>query len=285
MPWRVGGTKLCLELMTRHEFELIDAAKAGDKRALADLVEEYQNAVYRFGRAMCGSSEDAKDVLQETLITALQKVGEFRGDASFRTWLYTIARSHCSRKRRKGNREILARDDLEHNTREVADSAPLAADELVAATERSQVAAAIAELEPMYKEVLVLRDIEGLTAPEVAQTLGITVQAVKSRLHRARAKVRELLALALDSERERPPGCPDVVGMLSRSLEGELKGVDCQTMQSHVDSCPACKAECDALQRILRVCSNAGQSEVPPEVRAALGELTEQLRTRRILSR
>ncbi len=262
----------------RDEYELIDAAKAGDRAALAGLVERYQDAVYRFGRAMCGSPEDAKDVLQDTLITALQKVGDFRGEASFRTWLYAIARSQCSRKRRKGSRELLATEE-QYGIRELPDPAPLAVEALESVAERSLVAEAIAQLSPMYREVLILRDMEGLTAPEVAETLGLTVEAVKSRLHRARAKVRDLLSQSRASEAQRADGCPDVVEMLSRSLEGELRGIDCDAMQAHVDQCPACKMECDSLKRILSLCSTAGAEEAPTEVKIAMQVVLARLRT------
>ena len=264
--------------MTKNdEYELIDAAKSGDRAALVGLVEKYQDAVYRFGRAMCGSSEDAKDVLQETLITAVEKVGDFRGDASFRTWLYAIARSQCSRKRRKGSRELLASEE-QYGIRELPDPAPLAVDELESFAERALVTSVIDQLQPIYKEVLVLRDIEGLTAPEVAASLDLTVEAVKSRLHRARAKVREGLLEALHVERTRSAACPDVIDMLSRHLEGELRGIDCDTMQAHVDQCAPCRSECDALRRVLSVCSTAGSEQAPAAVKDEMKALLERIR-------
>jgi DNA-directed RNA polymerase specialized sigma24 family protein len=75
------------------DFVLIDAARTGDRSALAGLVGRHQDAVYRFGRLMCGSVEDAKDVVQDTMMKVLEKVGDFRGESSFRTWLYAIAQS------------------------------------------------------------------------------------------------------------------------------------------------------------------------------------------------
>src|SRR5512138_2215160 len=86
--------------MAENDQALIEAARAGDRRALEKLLDRHQSAVYRFGMKMCGESEDAKDVLQETLFAAARTLPEFRGASSVSTWLYTIARSFCLKKRR-----------------------------------------------------------------------------------------------------------------------------------------------------------------------------------------
>jgi RNA polymerase sigma-70 factor (ECF subfamily) len=90
----------------------------------------------------------------------------------------------------------------------------------------------------MYREVLVLRDVEGLSAPEVGEVLGLSVEAVKSRLHRAAIAVRERVAPALGAAEPPKPGCPDVLPLLSRHLEGELKPETCQEMERHLATCP-----------------------------------------------
>src|SRR5579872_1247710 len=147
------------------------------------LLARHAPAVYRFGAKMCRDPEDAKDVVQDTLLAAARGLREFRGGASLSTWLFTIARSFCVKKRRRRvgePTETIALDS--EGTRGIAatDAPPDAAAEdreLGAALE-----AAIAALDPMYREVLLLRDVEGLTAPEVASVLGISVDALKSRL-------------------------------------------------------------------------------------------------------
>src|SRR5512143_1364177 len=80
---------------------LLDRARTGDRRALEDLIGRHQRRVYRFGLKMCRDPEDAKDVLQETLLAAARTVKDFRGASSVSTWLYTIARSFCIKKRRR----------------------------------------------------------------------------------------------------------------------------------------------------------------------------------------
>jgi RNA polymerase sigma-70 factor (ECF subfamily) len=131
--------------------------------------------------------------------------------------------------------------------------------------------------------VLVLRDVEGLTAPEVAQVLGISVDAVKSRLHRARALMRERLEPLLPSE-EKPAlavasgGCPDIVSLFSRHLEGEIGPELCERMERHVAGCRRCDAACNSLKHTLALCRAEPQGNVPSDlqqlVRRAVRELS-----------
>lgn len=125
---------------------------------------------------------------------------------------------------------------------------------------------ALSLMDSPNREVLMLRDVEGLSAKEVAGVVGIGVAAVKSRLHRARAELRRLLD-------ERPynpkPGCPNIRREFSRHLEGELDQALCSTLQLHVASCDACRRECDELQLALAACSSA-KAEVPADVQARI---------------
>lgn len=249
---------------------LLAALHAGDDQALARLLERHAPAVYRFGARMCRDPEDAKDVVQDTLLAAARGLRDFRGGSTLSTWLFTIARSFCIKKhrRRAGEPEHVVALDSDEG-RAVAAPAP-APDETAADKEiGAALEDAIQALEPAYREVLVLRDVEGLTAPEVASVLGIGVDAVKSRLHRARSAVRERLAPML-APREEPAAasdCTDVVPMLSRYLEGEIGAMECAAMEKHVAGCPRCAGRCDALRRTLALCSaSAREGTVPPDV-------------------
>lgn len=255
---------------------LLSAFRSGDRKALETLLERHAPAVHRFGAKMCRDPEDAKDVVQDTLLAAARGLREFRGGAALSTWLFTIARSFCIKKRR---RRVGAPD--EHHSLDELDEgragAPAAHEALPdeAAGNReigAALDAAIGELEPMYREVLLLRDVEGLTAPEVGQVLGIGVDAVKSRLHRARVAVRDQLApLLTPSEPPSPAGCPDLVPVLSRYLEGDIGPEQCAAMERHVAQCPRCKARCDSLRSTLALCRRSAQSgTVPPEVQVAV---------------
>jgi RNA polymerase sigma-70 factor (ECF subfamily) len=129
---------------------------------------------------------------------------------------------------------------------------------------------AIAALDPMYREVLVLRDVEGLSAPEVAEIMGLSVEAVKSRLHRARVNVRAHIAPVLGIPEPTTPapeesGCPDIVDLFSKHLEGDISGSVCRSLEEHLRGCDRCRARCDSLRATLSLCSQSGD-EVPPRV-------------------
>lgn len=267
--------------MENTDQALLDKARAGDRAALEELLERHQRTVYRFGLRMCRDPEDAKDVLQDTLLAVARTVRDFRGASSVSTWLYTIARSFCIKKRRRSKfapTEEASLDAREPGAeaRQVADPARGADESLAGRQVEAALEAAIASLEPMYREVLVLRDVEGLTAPEVAEVMGLSVEAVKSRLHRARVAVREAVAplLALPPP---PPAaakaaepCPDVVALFSRHLEGEISSSVCAEMELHLARCPGCRERCDSLQRTLALCKAAPLPEVPETVQASV---------------
>jgi RNA polymerase sigma-70 factor (ECF subfamily) len=260
-----------------HE-ALVGAAQGGDADALDVLLRHYQPRLYRFGMKMCRDPEDAQDVLQETLFAAARTLGGFRGASSVSTWLYTIARSFCIKKRRRSvfAPEFVSLEAAAPLAEAARDRAPdperrLAEKELATALE-----SAIASLEPQQREVLLLRDVEGLPAAEVAEVTGTSVAAVKSRLHRARVAVRDRLAPLLAPPVSQPPAvggpCPEVVDLLSRHLEGEIGPEACDAMQRHVAACPHCKAACASLEETLRLCRAAA----PPEVPAALQDSIRQ---------
>jgi len=258
--------------------DLLAQARAGSRQSLETLLERHQAQVYRFAMKMCRDPEDAKDVLQETLLTMARGVRDFRGASSLSTWLYTVARSFCIKKRRRSKFAPAEPRSLETGaaaeTQALADSAE-GADELLAGKEVERaLEQAIGALEPMYREVLLLRDVEGLTAPEVAEVLGVTTQAVKSRLHRARLSVRERLEplLGIRTDLPKAPGtCPDVLTMLSQHLEDEISADLCAQMERHLESCGHCRGACDTLKRTLALChASAAAKEVPAPVQASV---------------
>ena len=264
---------------------LLESARSGDRSAIEQLLTRHQGRVYRFGMKMCRDSEDAKDVLQDTLLAAARGLPEFRGASSLSSWLFTIARSYCIKKRRKTSRgAALARASQETSDLEAAVDPGVAPDELASGRQLGvALDAAIDDLDPTSREVLVLRDVEGLSAPEVAQVLGISVDAVKSRLHRARVAVRAKLAPVLGLPHEEAAGdrtCPDVLAAFSRHLEGDISADACARMEAHLTGCARCRGACDSLKQTLALCRTTRSAEVPPQVqalvRAALrGLLTE----------
>jgi RNA polymerase sigma-70 factor (ECF subfamily) len=257
--------------------ELLTAARQGDAAALETLLVRYQPHLYRFGLRMCGNEEDAGDVAQESLISMARSLRDFRGDSSVSSWLYTIARRFCIKKRRRSKFAPAREESLDapgiDAAQHLADPAP--SPEQTAANRELQHALtrAIDGLEPPQREVLLLRDVEGLSAPEVAKVLGISVDAVKSRLHRARVAVRQALALVLGSPSDEPPRdsmCPDVLMLFSQHLEGDIDPTLCATMEAHLARCSRCRGTCESLKRTLAVCRELPTPEVPASIAASI---------------
>lgn len=261
--------------MPADEAQIIRAAQGGDEGAILALVDRYQHAVYRFGRRMCPTESDAEDVVQETLLTAVQKIGSFRGEASFTSWLFAIVRSGCS----KRQRALIRQPVLEPI--EQIDHGPAPDEVLSRQRLRAALDTALSTIDPMYREVLLLRDVEGMTAPEVGAALDLSVAAVKSRLHRARAMLRERVERILEPEMARnrsPAGEGAELGLvLSQYLEGELTRSQCEEIEARLAESPECRGACEVLRRLLGECKSC-RLEQPPEsltrrVRSAIQEL------------
>ncbi len=257
--------------------ELLAAARQGDTAALETLLVRYRPHLYRFGLRMCGNVADAGDVAQESLISMARSVRDFRGDSSVSSWLYTIARRFCIKKRRRSKFAPTREESLDtpgtNAAQHLADPRPTPEE---TATNRELATAlthAIDALEPSQREVLVLRDVEGFSAPEVAKILSMSVEAVKSRLHRARVAIREELAPTLRRPGIGPPRgvlCPDVLTLFSQHLEGEIDPSVCATMEAHLAQCHHCHDACESLKRTLAICRQLPTPEVPTSLAASV---------------
>ena len=166
------------------------------------LYKDHVDLMYRFAHRLCGEPEAAKDLVQETFLNAYRGFDKFRGDAQISTWLYTIASRAClrMRRRRKGapERELSLEEFIPASDGEFRLQIPIEGLSPEAALQNKQLRealdAAISQLPKKYKMVLVLRDMEGLSAKEVGAIMGLNERAVKSRLHRARLFVRRELS-------------------------------------------------------------------------------------------
>lgn len=229
------------------------------------VLESVAPSIRRFALGMCKNDADADDVVQDALLSIATKLDSFEGRSAFSTWAFTLARTACSRRRRGlKNRPADGDDVLETRPSEARGPEERVAGEEIG----TLVARALDVLPEDYRAVLLLRDGEGLTAPEAAAVLGTSVDALKSRLHRARAALRETLGPVLDGDVPRPgPDCPDVIAALSRKLEDDLDARACARMEEHVQSCPACARTCDTLKTALRACRSA-PGKVPAHVKA-----------------
>ncbi len=171
-------------------------------KAFDKLYRDHVDLIYRFAHRLCGEPEAAKDLVQDTFLNAYRGFERFRGDAQISTWLYTIASRAClrMRRRRKGapDRELSLEEFIPTSDGEFRLQIPidgLSPEEALQNKElRRALDAAIDQLPKKYKMVLVLRDMEGLSAKEVGTIIGLNERAVKSRLHRARLFVRRQLS-------------------------------------------------------------------------------------------
>jgi RNA polymerase sigma factor (sigma-70 family) len=162
--------------------DLFEAARLGDPQAIASLLETAQPNIRRYARATCRSSADAEDATQEALWILFRHVGTIRSWLAFSAWLFSVVRRECLRLARKAGLAS-AIDDGEAEALLLRPEADL----------RLDVAAAFEALPPHYRDVALMRDVKEMTIDEIAVALGATRQAVKARLHRARALLREYL--------------------------------------------------------------------------------------------
>ncbi len=268
---------------SQSDGELLERARRGESKALEKLLRRYQPMLLRFGLKMCRHRQDAEDVVQESMLAAVKNISSFRGSANVSTWLYTIARSFCIKKRRKSKfapaREESIEQDTRREVRTIASSANTPEEAAFSHELGHAMDKAIGDLEDNYREVLVLRDIEGLKADEVSEVLGISVAAVKSRLHRGRKILRSQLAPWLENRPSTPApmGCPDIITAFSQKLEGDIDANICADMEAHVKACPHCDARCNSLKRVLSICSASPTPEVPSHLQEAVKKAVETL--------
>ncbi|MEQ1832974.1 MAG: sigma-70 family RNA polymerase sigma factor, partial [Candidatus Eisenbacteria bacterium] len=168
------------------EARLLKAARAGDAAALRDLLTRASAPAWRWSRGFCRNSEDAADLVQDVLHMLLRSLERFRGDASLSTWTYVVARRACARRQQRGKRQQPLDAPAYAHLRDIPDAAAGPARRLERRELAERLESAIAELPQAQRAVLVMRDVEGLSAAEVGEALGLGERAVKSRLHRAR---------------------------------------------------------------------------------------------------
>lgn len=176
--------------------ELIRRSAAGDREAFALLATRHEAALYRFAVRTCGGEREAEDALQDGLLAAWRGAPTYRGDSSARTWLFQVVVNACHRRhrRRAGRRgadePMEAAGDIAVD--ESGPEARVGAREVGRALDE-----ALASMDADAREVLLLRDVEGLSGEETAAALGIGLAAMKSRLHRARLDIKQRVEAAL----------------------------------------------------------------------------------------
>ena len=181
--------------MTRElEVQIVQRVLQGDVNAFEKLVLEYEKSVYAITQRMTGNAEDAADMTQETFIKAYNSLSSFRGDSKFSVWLYRIATNVCldflrSRSRKPTVSLSVEDDDGEEVELDIADESQSPERLLERGLTRDAVRRGLNALSPEYRQILLLREIQGLSYEEIADVLTLEVGTVKSRIFRARKRL------------------------------------------------------------------------------------------------
>ena len=191
------------EIRVDRDAALVEALRRGEPQAMEQLVETYADRVYRLTLRITGSKEDAEEATQDALWAAGRKIHTFKGDSAFGSWLYRIAANAAYMKLRARKakapeiaiEEVLpALDEGGLHFEPMDDWSPRVDDRLLNGELREVLDAAIGELPADYRTALVLHDVEGMSNPDVAEALGVSLPAVKSRVHRSRLHLRKRLS-------------------------------------------------------------------------------------------
>lgn len=179
----------------------VEAARRGDKQAFSQLVQAYQRPVFNLTYRMLGNSEEAEDAAQETFLRAYARLGQYDPQMKFSTWVFSIANHHCIDRLRKRRATHISIDDnpvLEN----LQEDTPQPEHQALEQEQSIELQGLINLLEPEYRTPLVLRYWEEMSYEEIAEAMGVTVAAVKSRLFRAR---QQLMALYSSDQSEAAP--------------------------------------------------------------------------------
>jgi RNA polymerase sigma-70 factor (ECF subfamily) len=196
-------------LINLSDQALIERIRAGDYQAFESLVTRYESKVYRLTVRMLRNPQDAEDALQETFLQVFRGLPGFEGRSQFSTWLFRLATNVCLMRIRHRETEpskLLPLEDYlpkleEGDGLQMTDWADRPEDALLSKESREKMMEALDKLPPEYRAVFILRDIEGFSNAETGESLGISVAAVKSRLHRARLALRGMLSGYFEKER------------------------------------------------------------------------------------
>lgn len=179
-----------------EESKLVELAKSGDRQALAQLVKNNEQTVYNFSFKICRDRDKAEHIMQETFFSMIKSLHQFDGNSKISTWLYRIVSNHClmlARKDKSRTFVSIDNDDELYEDKYTADWSNIPNQDIENTELKKILDESIDKLSPEYRIVFLLRDVEGLSTEETAQLTELTVPAVKSRLHRARAFLRKEL--------------------------------------------------------------------------------------------
>jgi len=284
--------------------EAIERLRSGDTKSVEDAIELLQGTVYAFSMKVCGHPEDAEDTMQEVLMRSLPHLAKIGDPRALAVWLYTVTRNRCWRMRRKvahSPKQTLSLDELAPDDAELSrllqDHAKGPEAQLLDGEKDRLLQQAVLALPAPYRMVLVLHDMEELTAEQVAQVLGLKPGTVRVRLHRARLALRKQMSRTIHRAPvkragrkkraakksapkypHRPAACRQIFANLSEYLDGFLEPGTCEKMRTHIESCPPCVAFLDDLRSAVDRCRS-----LEPKCDAAVASRLRSILTREYL--
>ena len=176
------------------ESEAIERAKQGDAGAFEALYDLHKRRVYSLCLRMTANAAEAEDLTQEAFLQLFRKIGTFRGESAFSTWLHRMAVNVVLMRLRKKNLPVVPLDDPLETEEESSKKEPGAPDQkLAGSVDRMQIQRAVDALPPGYRTIFVLHDVQGYEHNEIADLVGCSIGNSKSQLHKARMKLRDLL--------------------------------------------------------------------------------------------
>ncbi len=205
-PAPAVGTRYVTAPLTDDEARFIAALRRRDERAFNALLLRFQDRVFNLIRRLLQSPEEARDVTQEVFVSVFEKIESYRGDASISTWIYRIATNHAKNRikylSRRKDKQTESFEAMLHPPSEGRLSASIPRPDVAVARGRVAmlVDRALGELDEEQRIVVVLRDVEGQSYEEIAEITGLNLGTVKSRLHRARVRLKEMLGPHLDRQ-------------------------------------------------------------------------------------
>jgi len=277
--------------------EAIEVLRSGDPTGTDRVLELIQQTVFSFSMKVCGHREDAEDTSQEVLFKATEHLPKLEDPGVLTTWLYTVAKNACLMRRRKSKsapKEMLSleelmpdRQELEALEQSVPDSPEHS---LLREEEADRVRQAVLRIPPHYRLILVLHDMEELLTEDVAAITGLTENAVRVRLHRARLFVRKELAhsgtpsvppktsrkLTRKSNGSRSESCRKMFAALSDYLDEKLDDSLCADLEKHLSGCVPCQTFVQDLKLTIREIKSYKSESLDRHAAAAIRRIVLQ---------
>lgn len=259
-----------------HDEPLTSAVPAAE--AIPRLLEEHGGKIYGLGLRLCGSPDEAEDLVQETFLQAFRSWNEFEGRSQPSTWLYTIASHLCQRLHRKRSGEPAHMESLEEllpGPGAVVPQPPNGDDpehEQIRREAEERLERAIVELPDEFRLPLILKDLLELPVARVAEALGVKEATVKTRLHRARLKLRQVLAEGLPApaspQEPRHPSVHMCLDLLQAKQEALDRGVELAVPGEEI--CARCRAVFRTMDLARDICRQITAGDLPEDVRRML---------------